>query len=337
MSDDQEITAPLEPEELATGWAEKADARPRCHSHLRFGAKTDLGQVRENNEDKFDYLEPDDPAVLALKGRTYAVADGMGGHAAGQIASEVALNLFIRTFYGDATEDIEGSLREAVRHANGYLVEVAKSIPGRNGMGTTLTAAVIRDDELYAVQVGDSRLYLLRGDEFTQVTEDHSWVQEQVNRGTMTLEEAEQSPYRNVITRSLGAADVVEPDITALQIEPGDRYLLCSDGLTGMVPNDEIAEILRQHPPTVAAWTLIDRANAHGGKDNVTAMVLEIQSVAPWTDAAAEDTAQEVEGDSGEVATGSDETTSELAEEDGADAEAPARRGGLVGLINRLR
>jgi PPM family protein phosphatase len=204
MSDEQDITAPLEVETLQAGWAAKSAAVPRVHAYVAMGAKTDLGRVRENNEDKFDYLEPYEPSVLAAKGRVYAVADGMGGHSAGQIASELSLNVFIRSFYSDLTSNVEASLRRAVQEANGYVVDVARSVTGRSGMGATLTAAVIRDDDLWIAQVGDSRCYLLRKGELRQLTEDHSWVAEQVRAGTMSLQDAEQSPFRNVITRSMG-------------------------------------------------------------------------------------------------------------------------------------
>lgn len=282
MPEEQEITAPLEAETLQAGWAVKSNARPRCYTSLVFGAKTDLGRVRENNEDKFDYLEPDDPAVLATKGRVFAVADGMGGHSAGQIAAELALNLFIRSHYADTSAEIEESLRRAATEANGYIVDVANTVPGRKGMGATLTAAVLRDDDLYLAQVGDSRCYLLRGAELQQITEDHSWVAEQVRAGNLTLEQAEQSPFRNVITRSMGGAPEVEADLTALRVQPGDRFLLCSDGLSGMVPDAEIGQLLAQGSPSVAAWNLVERANQYGGKDNITAFVLHVVDVIPW-------------------------------------------------------
>jgi protein phosphatase len=285
MPDDQEITAPLEAETLQAGWAAKANARPRCYASIIVGAKTDLGRVRENNEDKFDYLEPDDPAALATKGRIFAVADGMGGHSAGQIAAELALNIFMKSHFADSNAELEKSLKRSVEAANSYIVEVANTVPGRKGMGATLTAAVVRDDDLFIVQVGDSRCYLLRNGEFQQVTEDHSWVAEQVKAGALTLEQAEQSPFRNVITRSMGGAPEVEPDLTAIRLEPGDRYLLCSDGLSGMVPDAEIAQLLAQSSPSVAAWNLVERANQYGGKDNITAMVLHVAEVIPWPDA----------------------------------------------------
>ena len=282
MAEEQEITAPFETEELQAGWATKSAARPRCYAYFALAAKTDLGRLRENNEDKFDWLEPDEPSVLATKGRVFAVADGMGGHSAGQIAAELALNVFIRSYYSDTSADVPASLQKAVYEANAYVVDVATTIPGRKGMGTTLTAAVVRDDDLYLAQVGDSRCYLLRGGRVEQITEDHSWVAEQVRAGAMTLEQAEQSPFRNVITRSMGGAPEVEPDITAVKLLPGDRYLLCSDGLSGMVSDAELGELLSQGSPSVAVWSLIERANQNGGKDNITALVLHVADIQPW-------------------------------------------------------
>lgn len=284
MIQEQEVTAPIETETLLAGWAAKSSARPRSYAHIIFAAKTDLGQIRENNEDKFDCIEPDEPSVLAVKGRVYAVADGMGGHSAGQVAAELALNLFIRSYYSDLSPEIESCLRKAVREANAYVVDVARNVPGRTGMGATLTAGVVRDDDLFIVQVGDSRCYLLREGRLEQMTEDHSWVADQVRSGAMKLEDAEQSPFRNVITRSMGGAPEVEPDITAVKLQPGDRYLLCSDGLSGMVPHAEIGELLAEGSPSVAAWNLIERANQYGGRDNITAFVLQISDIQPWPD-----------------------------------------------------
>jgi protein phosphatase len=282
MSTDREVTAPLDVAALRAGWAAKGEERPRLHARLSIGARTDMGRVRENNEDKYDILEPDEPAVLATRGRFYAVADGMGGAQAGQIASELALKTVFSAFYASRVPDVGEALKEAVADANRYLQDVARTIPERSGMGTTLTGGVVREDELFIAQVGDSRCYLLRDGRMEQMTEDHSWVQEQVSRGTMTQEEAEMSPFRNVITRSLGAAPEVEPDLFVVKLEPGDRYLLCSDGLNGMVADAELFEIAREGSPSVAAWNLVDRAVENGGKDNVTVVVLDVQAIEPW-------------------------------------------------------
>ncbi|MFN3649604.1 MAG: Stp1/IreP family PP2C-type Ser/Thr phosphatase [Armatimonadota bacterium] len=282
MADENEITAPFEVETLQAAWTGRLPAHPRLHAYLVCGAKTDLGRVRENNEDKFDSYEPDDPRLLATKGRVYAVADGMGGHSAGQVAAELSLNVFIRSLFADENPDLEASLRSAVREANAYVVDVARTVPGRNGMGATLTAVVVRDDDLFIAQVGDSRCYLLRDGQLEQLTEDHSWVAEQVRSGAMSEEQAEQSPFRNVITRSMGGAAEVEPDLTAVKLQVGDRFLLCSDGLSGMVPAAGLAEILSTGSASAAAWSLVDRANQAGGRDNITALVLDVVDLQPW-------------------------------------------------------
>jgi protein phosphatase len=326
MPEEQDTTAPLELDSLQAGWAAKSAPPPRCYAFVQFGAKTDLGQVRENNEDKFDFLEPDDPGVLAIKGRVYAVADGMGGHSAGQIAAELALNVFIRSYYSDGNPEVETGLTRAVREANAYVVDVARTVPGRHGMGATLTAAVVRDDDLFLAQVGDSRCYLLRDGQLQQVTEDHSWVAEQVRAGAMSLQQAEQSPFRNVITRSMGGAPEVEPDLTAIKLQPGDRYLLCSDGLSGMVSDDEIARLLGEGSPSVAAWNLVDRANQCGGKDNITAMVLHIADIQPWPQADPADAEAHPADRNGDGA-GSPASLSEPLAESAAAPDAAPRRG----------
>jgi protein phosphatase len=284
MEDGREITEPLNAADLQSGWEQKEASGPALFAVVRMGAKTDLGQVRENNEDKFDFIEPDEDSVLVRKGRVYAVADGMGGHSAGQIASELGLKIFIKSYYQDPSASVAAALKRAVQEANGYIVEVAKQIPGRGGMGTTLTAAVVRDDTLTIAQVGDSRLYLLRAGEIRQLTEDHSWVAEHVRRGTMTKEEAEQSPHRNVITRSLGGAPEVTPDLYEVKLKVGDRYLLCSDGLSGMVTDEDLLKVGGADSPSVAAWNLVELANAHGGLDNVTTLLIEVVSLDPMED-----------------------------------------------------
>jgi serine/threonine protein phosphatase PrpC len=332
MDEEHEITEPLDTGDLQEGWEAKEGSLPRYRVTIRLGAKTDLGQVRENNEDKFDFIEPDDSGILARKGRVYAVADGMGGHSAGQIASELGLKTFIRAYYQDGSGNAGSSLKRAVRDANTYVVDVARSIPGRSGMGTTLTAAVLRDDDLYVAQVGDSRLYLLRNGQITQVTQDHSWVAEHVRRGTMTREEAEQSPHRNVITRSLGGAPEVAPDIFELKVQPGDRYVICSDGLSGMVADEDILSIGGSRSPSVAAWDLVELANEHGGVDNVTVMVLEVVSVEPCEGAPERD-----ESDSATLGASPDggDPTLSTAEPASGSPEAKPRSGLMRRLFNR--
>ena len=277
----QEKTARLDRDELSEGWAE-VSRLPRLIASVKLGAKTDLGRVRDNNEDKWDFYEPEDPAVLAGKGSFYAVADGMGGHSAGQIACELALKTVLSVYYTDPSPDKDNSLRRAVTEANGLIYDTAQTVPDRQGMGTTLTAAVLCEDTLLIAQVGDSRAYLLRGGRITQMTEDHSWVAEQVRLGTMTLAEAQVSPFRNIITRSVGTAASVEPDIFTHQVQAGDTFVLCSDGLTGHVDPDEIQAIVQNQSPSAAATALIEAANERGGRDNITALILSVRALVPY-------------------------------------------------------
>ena len=277
----QEKTARLDREELSEGWAE-VGRMPRTIASIKIGAKTDLGRVRDNNEDKFDFFEPEDPAVLATKGSFYAVADGMGGHSAGQIACELALKTVIETYYASPSADVEADLRHAIEEANGLIYDTAQAIPDRQGMGTTLTAAIVREDRITLAQVGDSRAYLLRDGVLTQLTEDHSWVAEQVRLGTMTLAEAQISPFRNIITRSIGTAALVEADVFTYEMHVGDTFLLCSDGLTGHLESEEMQAVIQAHSPSVAALALVEAANERGGRDNITALVLSIRALTPY-------------------------------------------------------
>ena len=279
-----EKTARLDREELNEGWAE-VGRLPRLLATLRMGAKTDLGRVRDNNEDKFDFFEPEDPAVLATKGCFYAVADGMGGHSAGQIACELALKTVIEIYYSSPSADTEATLRHAVIEANALIYDSAQTNPDRQGMGTTLTAVVVLEDRLTVAQVGDSRAYLLRSHQITQVTEDHSWVAEQVRLGTMTLAEAQVSPFRNIITRSIGTSAAVEPDVFTHEIQVGDTLVLCSDGLSGHLEPYEIQSITEEHSPSAAALSLVEAANERGGRDNITAVVLAVRALTPYAGA----------------------------------------------------
>jgi len=276
---DREITAKINTAELVKAWEERAEKARGVTVVTAIGAKTDLGRIRENNEDKFEFFVPEDEDALALKGSLYAVADGMGGHSAGQIASELALKTAIGAYYADPSPIVEDSLRQALQQANALIFDAARAIAERSGMGTTMTALVIRGEEAFVAQVGDSRCYLLRDGDLRQVTDDHSWVNEQVKRGGLTVEEAESSPFRNVITRSLGNAPNVDVDVFTQGIEAGDVFLLCSDGLTGEVGDQEIRRVLSGVSPSRAAWELIDLALEHGGRDNVTVLVVAVRDI----------------------------------------------------------
>lgn len=227
-----------------------------------YAARTDVGCVREHNEDSFIAATP-----------LFVVADGMGGHEAGEVASEIAINTLLEK--APSSPDGEG-LANAVRAANIAIISAAAQGVGRPGMGTTMTAAQIFDDQLVIAQVGDSRAYLLHEGTLQRVTRDHSLVADLVDQGRITEEEARVHPQRSVITRALGSDATVEPDIYILRVSAGDRLLLCSDGLSGMVQDSGIASILRANPdPQDCCDALIREALAAGGMDNVTCVVVD--------------------------------------------------------------
>jgi len=279
VEEGREITAKINSAEIIKKWEERVEKARGVVVDTIIGAKTDLGCVRENNEDKLEFFQPEDEDVLALKGSFYGVADGMGGHAAGQIASEIALKTVIKTYYEDSSPTLEESLRAAVQQANGLIYDAARAIAERSGMGTTLTALVVRGEEAFVAQVGDSRCYRVRKGRIEQITDDHSWVNEQVKRGALTEEEAAMSPFRNVITRSLGNAPGVDVDIFSLELESGDQFLLCSDGLSGEVNAEEIRDAMVKNAPSQAAQDLIELALERGGRDNCTVVIVKVREI----------------------------------------------------------
>jgi len=274
----QEITAEFSAEELGGAIP---DEPLRIVPRVKFVARSEIGHARENNEDKFDFYEPDEEPLLAARGSVYLVCDGMGGHNAGQIASELAAKQFLHAYY-----HLGGTAQEAARHAilqaHHYIAEMASKIPSRYGMGTTLTALILKQDEGILAHVGDSRCYRLREGVFEQLSRDHTLVARLVEQGIITPEQARYHPQRNVIRQAVGVADPsepLEPDIETFALQAGDLYLLCSDGLTDMVDDAEIEAILRDEPPTRAAWRLVDRALANGGRDNITVVLVRIMAL----------------------------------------------------------
>lgn len=226
------------------------------------GAKSDVGRGRPANEDAY---------LVDENGRLFAVADGMGGHRAGEVASATAIEKLQAAFR-------EGTpLDEAVAEANAAVFAKASANLDMRGMGTTLTAAALVDDHTALFgHVGDSRAYLMRDGGVTQVTEDHSLVEQLVREGRLSPEEAVNHPQRAIITRALGVDPEVEVDTYRVDLRPGDRLLLCSDGLTNMVVDSEIAGVLRQGGgPQRAAETLVEMANRAGGDDNITVVVID--------------------------------------------------------------
>jgi protein phosphatase len=224
------------------------------------GAATDIGQVREGNEDSYLVVAP-----------LFAVADGMGGHRGGEVASNLALETVQQMFQRQ-----EGSLADQVETANRAVFERSQSDRSVSGMGTTLTAALVDRNRVHLVHVGDSRAYLFRGGELTQLTEDHTLVHRMVVEGEISEEEAETHPHRSILTRALGVDQSVQVDEGDVEVADGDRLLLCTDGLTGMVPEGQIREILSESAdPQEAVDKLVKVANRAGGIDNITAVILE--------------------------------------------------------------
>jgi protein phosphatase len=285
----QESTAELDGGTLQSGWDAIAGTQtPWRQIHVSWAARTDIGRVRENNEDKFDFFCPDEPMILALRGRLWAVADGMGGHSAGQVASEAALKTLVRSYFNPSEADAEAALKAAFADANTLIYRAAQRMGGQNGMGTTMVALVAIEDRFLVAHVGDSRIYRYRSgarrraetSQLVQLTTDHSWVEEQVARRSLTREQAEASPYRNMITRSIGVEENVAPDVSKHTAEPGDVFLLCSDGLSGFLDDEILRENMdKTSNPSRLVLDLIDAANDAGGKDNITALALRVDAV----------------------------------------------------------
>ncbi|HEY7834233.1 MAG TPA: Stp1/IreP family PP2C-type Ser/Thr phosphatase [Ktedonobacterales bacterium] len=253
---------------------------------LRLSAATltDVGKRRERNQDNVTEYVPDDPDLLAERGALFVVADGMGGHAAGEIASQIAVETIREQYFLQRDEDIITALARAIEAANNAIFDHAREHQAHGGMGTTCVLVVLAGGRAYFANIGDSRAYLLREGEFRQVTRDHSWVAEQVRAGILTEEQARTHPHRNVITRSLGTQPEITADLFIEIIHEGDRVLLCSDGLHGYVTEDDIQRVVTEQVPEDGVQRLIDMANANGGPDNITAVIVELKEVPAVTE-----------------------------------------------------
>jgi protein phosphatase len=259
---------------------------------LKLFARTDVGQIREHNEDNFlvadlsklsrGLLESNRTATVGPFGHLFAVCDGMGGAAAGEVASQLAVDIIYermidgldqKTIVG--RDELARRLVRAVETAGYRIFQEAKADRSRRGMGTTVTASALVDDHLFFAQVGDSRGYVLREGVLTQVTRDQSLVNQLIEAGQLTVEEAETFEHNNIILQALGTSDTVQVDLTYVQVRRGDTMLLCSDGLSGMVRFDEIREIMRTAgEPVDICKALTERANLAGGHDNITVIIV---------------------------------------------------------------
>jgi protein phosphatase len=234
---------------------------------LRIGSLTDVGKVRSSNEDAYG---------LALDHGVFIVADGMGGHQAGEVASQQAVDSLLESLCNrEPEESAAEAMRRAVADANTQIAAAAQKDRNLKGMGTTVVGAIVEGNRFTVAHVGDSRAYLVRDRAIKQLTEDHSMVAELVKAGVITPEAAETHPYRSAISRSLGQFKEVETDTIEMEFAPGDQLLLCTDGLTRFAKAEEILErILANDDPQDAAQALIDLANERGGRDNITAILI---------------------------------------------------------------
>ena len=242
---------------------------------MKLAGKTDVGRVRQENQDDYRAGELPGGAVWAL------VCDGMGGAKGGREASQGACNVIENFFQEQYAQCGAGQeepfLKKALLYANRFVFQKAAHEEALAGMGTTAVCALVRSGNVYLCHAGDSRAYLIRDGKLTQLTHDHSYVQELVDCGTITEEEAEHHPQKNIITKALGVDYRLEPEFTAAKLKREDRLLLCTDGLTNMVPVEEMEKLLAQGTFYALPDRLIEAANAHGGSDNITALLLAVE------------------------------------------------------------
>lgn len=243
--------------------------------HLTYASRSDVGMIRAGNEDSV-FAE-----ATPYRG-VFMVADGMGGHAAGEIASEMAVAIVTRDLaqvHDISSGEGEASVKRALLEANRAIFERTLAEVDKQGMGTTASVLMLSGARYLIGQVGDSRIYRVRGGALSQLTKDHSYVQEQVDAGYLTPEQARYHPYSNVITRCVGAGREVEPDTYTGEVQAGDLFLVASDGLTGMVDDTRLQQVLgSRSSPGRLVDALINEANGRGGLDNITAVVVQVLS-----------------------------------------------------------
>jgi protein phosphatase len=280
---------------------------------LRLSARTDVGKTRDHNEDSYGVGEGEQVEQM---GELLVVCDGMGGHAAGEVASQLAVEAILASYYEEASEDRPHALEQAFEQANAQVYA-----RGRGSMGTTGVAALLHHDALHIANVGDSRAYLIRNGEIRQISRDHSFVGDQVAAGLITPDQARVSPHRNVITRALGYQPEVTVDLFRMPLQIGDIIVLSSDGMHGLVTDAEIAEIASARPLDEAAQQLIELANSRGGTDNITVVAAKVEAL-DWY--GADEPGAGAEGSEGAAGDIHERVTVELPTSEVEVAEAPA-------------
>jgi serine/threonine protein phosphatase PrpC len=252
---------------------------------ITFAALSDVGLTRSVNEDAFQLTDLSTGAsfeaspsngqfMLGQRGALFTLSDGMGGHAAGEVASSTVISSVRATLQAGGDAPAEQRLEAAVRRANADVIEAAQ-IKGRHGMGATLTAVLVDSTSAYVAEVGDSRAYLLRAGQLKQLTRDQSLVQMLVDQGLMQPEEAENSPRKNILLQAMGSVEEVHAAIGQVELRKGDRLLICSDGISNAVNHSELLDILTTNGPWHACEQLVKLANDRGGEDNLTAVVAQ--------------------------------------------------------------
>lgn len=250
--------------------------------NLDVAQHTHIGH-RASNEDNMTLYIPEDPQIMAKKGALFVVADGMGGHAKGDVASDLAVNTIRDIYYRDTNADILTSLRQAVEHANLLIWQKNEEIlrnarsdeQKKMAMGTTCVVAVLKDDKVHVANVGDSLVYVIHAGQISQIAQDHGLIAEQLRKGEITEEEAK-TRSSNVITRCLGAESTVDVYTTSETVQDSDTLILCTDGLWTLIEESEMCSIVAQYEPQESAKRLVTRANENGGPDNITAVVVRV-------------------------------------------------------------
>ncbi|MCX8129011.1 MAG: Stp1/IreP family PP2C-type Ser/Thr phosphatase [Clostridia bacterium] len=242
---------------------------------LRFGVKSDKGMVREINEDSYNIIAGYSEIPVA-----FIIADGMGGHNSGEIASKMAVE-YISNSVMNISKDFENSdiaetIKGFMEKANADVYKASQEHEDNFGMGTTLITALVYQKKMYIGHVGDSRVYLIRENRIERLTTDHSFIEELIKSGTLTREEAENHPKKNIITRALGCSEDIQVDTYIADIMSDDTFILCTDGLSNMLDDDEIMEIVKANDePAAVCEKLVDAANKNGGEDNITVILIK--------------------------------------------------------------
>ena len=242
---------------------------------MRFGVESDKGKIRELNEDYFNILSGNEKVPL-----TFIIADGMGGHNSGEVASKMAVDYVSKYIlkhpdHISNEEDIEENIIEIMNKANEAVYFGSTQNKEYSGMGTTLIICVVLNKKMYIGHVGDSRVYLIRDGAIKRITTDHSYIEELIKNGSLTREQAKNHPKKHIITRALGCENFIEVDTYSCEIKENDIYVLCTDGLTNMVSEQQIMEVAcRNEDPKEACKEMIRLANEYGGEDNTTVIVL---------------------------------------------------------------